>query len=70
MKIKLGQEKLDMNRIAEFCGGEIYDFTEDIGTTFEYICTDSREADECTMFVATRGERVDGRRADFHQRNG
>lgn len=60
MKIKLGLGKLDMESVARFCGGELYDFTADIGSDFEYVCTDSREADEKTMFVATRGERVDG----------
>ena len=60
MKIKLGLGKTDMERIAQWCGGELYDFTSELGCEFEYVCTDSREADENTMFVATRGERVDG----------
>lgn len=60
MKIKLGLGSCDMARVAEFCGGELYDFTRDGIHSFEYVCTDSREADEKTMFVATRGERVDG----------
>ena len=60
MKIRLGLGNLNMEQIAEYCHGELYDFTGDIGCDFEYICTDSREADDKTMFVATRGERVDG----------
>lgn len=60
MKIKLGLGKTNMEKIAEYCGGELYDFTGDLGCEFEYVCTDSREACENTMFVATRGERVDG----------
>ena len=60
MKIRLGLGKTNMNRIAEWCGGELYDFTGAAGNCFEYVCTDSREADADTMFVATRGERVDG----------
>ena len=60
MKIKLGLGKENMKNIAEYCLGELYDFTEELGCDFEYVCTDSREADENTMFVATRGERVDG----------
>ena len=60
MKIRLGLGGLNMEQIAEYCHGELYDFTGDIGCDFEYICTDSREADDKTMFVATRGERVDG----------
>ena len=60
MKIKLGLGKESMVNIAEYCHGELYDFTGELGCEFEYVCTDSREADENTMFVATRGERVDG----------
>jgi len=60
MKIKLGLGKTNMERIADWCGGELYDFTGESGNSFEYVCTDSREADADTMFVATRGERVDG----------
>lgn len=60
MKIKLGMHKIDMADVARYCFGELYDFTRDGNSYFEYVCTDSREADENTMFVATRGERVDG----------
>lgn len=60
MKIKLGLGKESMVNIAEYCHGELYDFTGELGCDFLYVCTDSREADENTMFVATRGERVDG----------
>ena len=60
MKIKLGLGKVNMTRVAAWCSGELYDFTGDAGCDFEYVCTDSREADANTMFVATRGERVDG----------
>ena len=60
MKIKLGMNKASMRDVAAYCLGELYDFTGEIGCEFEYVCTDSREADENTMFVATRGERVDG----------
>ena len=60
MKIRLGKGCADMMSVAEWCNGELYDFTAEAGCSFEYVCTDSREADENTMFVATRGERVDG----------
>ena len=60
MKIKLGMNKASMKDVALYCCGELYDFTGSSGCEFEYVCTDSREADENTMFVATRGERVDG----------
>lgn len=60
MKIKLGLGKLNMKDVALYCGGELYDYTTDSGCSVEYVCTDSREADADTLFVATRGERVDG----------
>lgn len=60
MKIKLGLGRSNMIEVAKYCGGELYDFTGEVGCEFEYVCTDSREADENTMFIATRGERVDG----------
>lgn len=60
MKIKLGLGKTNMRQMAVFCGGELYDFTGKAGCEFSYVCTDSREADSETMFIATRGERVDG----------
>ena len=48
-----------MNMIAEYSGGEIYgDMSAE--HAFSYVCTDSRESDHETLFVATRGERVDG----------
>ncbi len=59
MKIKLGLGKINMSNVAMWCSGELYDFTGG-DCDFEYVCTDSREADSNTMFVATRGERVDG----------
>lgn len=60
MKIKLGMQPMKLAQAAEYCGGELYDFTGNAGVEFSYICTDSREADKDTMFVAIRGERVDG----------
>ena len=60
MKIKLGMQPMSLAQAAAYCGGELYDFTGNAGVEFSYICTDSREADKDTMFVAIRGERVDG----------
>lgn len=57
MKIKLGLEQMSMLDVGIFCGGVIHG---DKSTKFSYVCTDSREADKDTLFVATRGERVDG----------
>ena len=60
MKIKLGLGKIRMEDVARFCSGELYDYTKDSDAGAEFVCTDSREADGYTLFVATRGERVDG----------
>lgn len=60
MKIKLGLGQLSMESVALYCKGELYDYTGDKGCSVSYVCTDSREADADTLFVATRGERVDG----------
>lgn len=60
MKIKLGLGRLTMESVARYCSGELYDYTKEENCSVAYVCTDSREADSETMFVATRGERVDG----------
>ena len=60
MKIRLGLGKLDMESVARYCLGELYDYTGNAGACVSYVCTDSREADADTLFVATRGEKVDG----------
>ncbi len=60
MKIKLGLGEWSVKEAAESCGGKFYGFSANGGDKFSYICTDSREADSETLFVATRGEKVDG----------
>ncbi len=60
MKIRLGLGRLTMESVARYCSGELYDYTGESDCSVSYVCTDSREADAETMFVATRGERVDG----------
>ena len=60
MKIKLGLGKIKMEDVARYCSGELYDYTNGGDASAEFVCTDSREADADTIFVATRGERVDG----------
>ncbi len=60
MKIKLGLGKISMQDVAQYCAGELYDYTKGAYACAAYVCTDSREADADTLFVATRGERVDG----------
>ena len=57
MKIKIGAGRLSMADISHYTG---YGCTGDLSLDFEYICTDSREADKDTLFVAFKGERVDG----------
>ncbi len=57
MKIKLGQGVLSIEDLLSLCEGELYG---DKSAEFSFVCTDSREADPDTLFVAMRGERVDG----------
>ena len=59
MKIRLGQSELKMSDLARYCEGELFEY-DGSESSVRYICTDSREADRETLFVATRGERVDG----------
>lgn len=60
MKIRLGIGRLTADTIAEICGGTLYSVGCEHKVLFESVCTDSREADGTSMFVAIRGERVDG----------
>lgn len=60
MKIKLGLGRLSADKVAEICGGTVYSVGCEHKVLFETVCTDSREADDTSMFVAIRGERVDG----------
>jgi len=57
MKIKLGAGNLTMSDIAGYTGGVCVGQPD---ASFEYLCTDSREAGRDTLFVAMRGQRVDG----------
>lgn len=60
MKISFStQNGISVKYLAELCGGRL--FTEaECERLLRGICTDSREADADTVFVAMRGERVDG----------
>ena len=60
MKIRLGSGRLTAAQVASICGGTLYQVGCEDDVLFESVCTDSREADRTTMFVAMRGERVDG----------
>ncbi len=53
------QTEFDLNDLAVLCGGKI-EAAGRAGGIIRGICTDSREADAETAFVALRGERVDG----------
>ena len=59
MKITLATP-LALHTLAAMAGGELtlHNISEEMTVT--HICTDSREADEGTLFCAIRGERVDG----------
>ena len=60
MKIRLGLGRLSADKVAEICDGTLYTVACENKVLFETVCTDSREADNTSMFVAIRGERVDG----------
>lgn len=60
MKIRLGFGRLTADKVAEICGGTLYTVACENRVAFETVCTDSREADSTSMFVAIRGEKVDG----------
>lgn len=60
MKIQLGIGRLTADKVAEICNGTLYATACEDNVLFESVCTDSREADRASLFVAIKGERVDG----------
>ena len=60
MKIKVGMKKMNMNQIAKICGCQVTMIGTDAPTEFDTVCTDSREVSEYSLFLALRGEKVDG----------
>ncbi|MBR3894926.1 MAG: UDP-N-acetylmuramoyl-tripeptide--D-alanyl-D-alanine ligase [Clostridia bacterium] len=59
MKVHFSTNQISFGTLARLCGGELHQGA--LGDVFvRNICTDSREADDQTAFVALRGERVDG----------
>ena len=59
MKIRFSISQISFGTLARLCGGELHQGA--LGeVAVRYLCTDSREADRETAFVAMRGERVDG----------
>ena len=59
MKIKMSCGVMTADMLASLCGGVLRD-GRGAETQVRAICTDSREADEDTVFCALRGDRVDG----------
>ena len=57
MKIRLGMKNVTIGYFCALCDGKQIGNSDSI---IEYVCTDSREADEKTLFVVSVGERVDG----------
>ncbi|MBQ8207106.1 MAG: UDP-N-acetylmuramoyl-tripeptide--D-alanyl-D-alanine ligase [Clostridia bacterium] len=60
MKSVFATKKLTLNEINEICGGRLICSGIEGDAVIDGICTDSREADEKTLFVAIEGEHVDG----------
>ena len=59
MKVKFSINQISFGTLSRICGGELHQGA--LGEVYvTHICTDSREADAKTAFVALRGERVDG----------
>ncbi len=59
MKTHISINQISFGTLARMCGGELHQGS--LGEVFvRSVCTDSREADAETAFVALRGERVDG----------
>ena len=59
MKVAFGNKALTISEIAEMCGGRLHGnfCAED---EIKCVCTDSREAEKNCLFLAIRGEKVDG----------
>lgn len=57
MKVTLGKKSIDAEYVAHSCGGKVLG---EAALGVDSVCTDSREAEQGTLFCAIRGERVDG----------
>ena len=62
MRVNVGCNGLTMTELAQICGGMLCCVGGETirNMPFRYVCTDSREAAEGSLFVALGGERVDG----------
>ena len=56
MKIEIGTKSMRLSDVAAACGG----YLVGADRSLRFVCTDSREAEEGTLFVALHGERTDG----------
>lgn len=56
MKITIGSDNFTLSDAARACGG----YLVGADRVLLSVCTDSREADDTSLFVALRGERTDG----------
>ena len=52
--------KMHAGSLAEMCNGQLWKTSSDPALLVYGLCTDSREADRYTAFVALHGERADG----------
>jgi UDP-N-acetylmuramoyl-tripeptide--D-alanyl-D-alanine ligase len=57
MKVRFANNIPTVEEIALFCGGKLFG---NGAIKVDSVCTDSREAENGTMFIAIVGERVDG----------
>lgn len=62
MKVNVGGNGLTMTELAQICGGMLCCVGGEVNKNlpFRTVCTDSREAERGSLFVALGGERVDG----------
>ena len=60
MRSIIADVKLSLNEICKMCGGSLVLSGMSGEEKISAVCTDSREADGETLFVAIKGERVDG----------
>ncbi|MBE6533619.1 MAG: UDP-N-acetylmuramoyl-tripeptide--D-alanyl-D-alanine ligase [Ruminococcaceae bacterium] len=62
MKVNVGCNALTMSELAKICGGMLClaGGHNDRNIQFNNVCTDSRESEKGSLFVALGGERVDG----------
>ncbi len=60
MKINFADKKITIKELCDMCGGSLIRCGIDENSLLSGICTDSRQADAETLFIAIKGEVVDG----------